>query len=348
MNDHKKFEILCALIVVGQAGDADLRELKGHVEGCVDCQKRIAEFAQISAQALSLSAEKYSKPRYPKAMTTRFVERARAQGIPLRESVRPLPSELSSGLSSWNGHLAAALLLVAIVAAGISKSVHSRSTATTANLESPSAQSSQATSTLNRSPQQHRKCVPAPRRMKMSNTGSVESAPTPALSSVEQESGSLGAERVLHGVQYSANRYQSQAPFNGQLFPAEAKSEHSRLFQSSDRGSGRPWFDAPSLMPSAELEAEADRVGTAPRERRATLAMMSLNFPPPAFSFGADRRIQGDSPRNRAELIPNIDWYRVWLVRPESLRNSNDPSRSRPGVLAPPWPFSQESKGEQP
>src|SRR5450631_3865315 len=144
MNDHRKFEILCALIVVGQASDADLRELKGHVEGCVDCQQRIAEFAQISAQALPLSAEKYCKPRSPKAMTARFVKAARAQGIPLRESARLLPRERSSGLSGWNGHLAAALLLVAIVA-GISKSVHWRApstgTATTAKLEFPNAQS---------------------------------------------------------------------------------------------------------------------------------------------------------------------------------------------------------------
>jgi hypothetical protein len=343
MNDHKKFEILCALIVVGQASDADLRELNGHVEGCVDCQQRSAEFAQISAQALPLSAEKYCKPRSPRAMTARFVETARTQGIPLREPARLLPNERLSGLSGWNGHLAAALLLVAIVAGGISKSVHWRApstgTATTSKLEFPSAQSEPTRITQNRSTQQHSRRLPAPRRIRMSNAGSVESALTPTLPGVEQESGSLD----------SANRYQSRAPFNGQLFPTEAKSEHSRLLQSLERVSGHPWFDAPSLLLSTELEADSDRVGTAPTERRATLALMSLNFPPPVFSFGSDRWIQRDSPRSRSESIVNIDWSQVWLVRTESLRNSNDPSRSlRPGVLPPPWPFSKESKGEQP
>jgi hypothetical protein len=337
MNDHKKFEILCALIVVGQASDADLRELTGHVEGCVDCQQRIAEFAQISAQALSLSAEKYCKPRSPRKMTARFVETARAQGIPLRESARLLPRERSSGWSGWNGHLAAALLLVAIVAAGISKSVHwrapSTAIATTSKLEFPNAQSEPTRITQNRSTQQHTKWVRAPRRMRMSNAGSVESALTPTLPGAKEENGSLD----------SANRYQNQMPFNGQFLPTETKSEHSRLFRASDKASGQPWFDAPSLLPSTELEAD---VGTAPRERRATLALMSLNFPPPVFSFGSDRGIQRDSPRSRPESIVNIDWSQVWLVSTESLRNSNQPSRSRPGASAPLWPFSQESKGQ--
>jgi hypothetical protein len=339
MNDHKNFEILCALIVVGQASDADLRELNGHVQQCVDCQNRIADFSQISAQALPLSAEKYCKPRSPRAMTARFVETARAQGIPLREPARLLPRERSSGLSGWNGHLAAALLLVAIVAAGISKSVQWRApatgTATTARLEFPKAQSEPTRITQNRSTQPDTKWVRAPRRMRISNAGSVESALTPTLPGAEEAARSLD----------SANRYPNQAPFNGQLFPTEAKGQHSMLIQSSERGSGRPWFDAPSLLPSTELEADADRAGTAPRERRATLALMSLNFPPPVFSFGSDRRIQRDSPRSRSESIVNIDWSQVWLVRTESLRNSNDPSMSHPSALAPLWPFSQDSKG---
>ena len=41
MNEHKKFEILCALAVVEQVSDADLRELTQHIEGCVDSQSRI-------------------------------------------------------------------------------------------------------------------------------------------------------------------------------------------------------------------------------------------------------------------------------------------------------------------
>src|ERR1700736_2117494 len=115
MNEHKKFQILCALVVVGQASDADLRELKRHIEGCVDCQNRISDFAQISAQALPLSGEKYRKPGSPKRMTSRFIERARAEGIPLRESEETVPNYLSFGSLSWKGNLAAALVLIAII-----------------------------------------------------------------------------------------------------------------------------------------------------------------------------------------------------------------------------------------
>ena len=93
MSEHKTFEILCALAVVGQVSDADLRELKQHIVGCVDCQHRISDFAQISAQALPLWGDKYSKLRSPKAMNTRFVERARAEGISLQESGQMLPAD---------------------------------------------------------------------------------------------------------------------------------------------------------------------------------------------------------------------------------------------------------------
>jgi hypothetical protein len=343
MNDHKKFEILCALIVVGQASDADLRELKGHVEGCVDCQKRIAEFAQLSAQALPLSAEKYSKPRSPGAMTARFLETARAQGIPLREPARLLPDGLSFRLSGWNGHLAAALLLVLIIAVGISKSVHSRApstgTATIANLEFSSLQSEQRSITENLSTHLHTKRVGVPRRMKMSRAVSVESALTLRLPGAEQENLSLNP----------ANQHQSQSPFKGELVPTEAKREYLRLPQASGTGPMQPWFDTPPLMPSTGLEADADRGRTDPGERRATLAMVSLNLPPPVFSFGSDRGIQSDSGRSRSVLVPNIDWHQVWLVRTESLRNSNDSTLiRRPSVFAPVSPFFQESTGKQP
>jgi hypothetical protein len=344
MNDHRKFEILCALIVVGQGSDADLRELGGHVQDCVDCQNRIADFAQISAQALPLSAERYNKPRSSNAMTARFVERARAQGIPLQESDRLLPTDLSSGLPTWNRHLAAALLLVAVVAGGISKSIHGRAPSTSAKLEFPNAQSEPTRSTQ----QQHTKRVPAPRSTRTSHAGSVRSVVSPTLPDVQQESHSYGAEQVLQSFQYAANRNQGHAPFNVELFPAAAKSEHSRLLQLSDPDSGRPWFDAPSLMSSLELAAEANDWGTAITEHRPTFAMISLNSPPPVFRFLSGQGIQSDTPHHRSESIPSIDWYQVWPAQAESLRHLNDPPESRPGVFAPLSPFSQEFKEKQP
>jgi hypothetical protein len=344
MNDHKKFEILCALISVGQASDADLRELAGHAEGCVGCQRRLAEFAQVGAQAMPLSAEKYSRPRSPRAMTVRFVETARAQGIPLHEPTRLLPDRMLFGLSGWNGHLAAALLLVSIVAVGVSRSAHSRSpssdTAATAKQELSGVLSESGRTVANLSTQLHTKRVRAPRRMKMPRAVSVESVLTLRQLGAEQTSRSLN----------TANRYQSLASFNGQPVPTEAaNNEYLRLSQSSDSGYMQPWFDTPPLMPSAGVEAEGDCGRTDPRERRAPLALMSLNFPPRVFTFRSDRGIQSDSGRSRSVLVPNIDWHQVWLVRADPLRNSNDPTRfRRPGVFAPESPFLEESSGKQP
>jgi hypothetical protein len=126
MDDHGKFQLLCALAVTGQIGEADLRDLWLHLEGCGDCQDRIADFAQISAQALPLAGEKYRKPRSPKAMTARFMERARSEGIRLQEPKRLMPAALSFGALGWKSNVGAALLLIAIIA-GIVNSTHTQS-----------------------------------------------------------------------------------------------------------------------------------------------------------------------------------------------------------------------------
>jgi hypothetical protein len=353
MNEHKQFEIICALVVVGQASDADLRDLKPHIEGCVDCQNRISDFAQISAQALPLSGEKYSKPRSPNAMTARFVERARAGGIPLRESEPMVPSHLSFGSLSWKGNLAAALLLIAIIAGGISKSVHSRAQSAdkAAKLELANQQSIQTKITQTRTTPQRTKLLPVPRQMRMSNARYSESAHTPRRPNSEQDSGFLGPEQVLPGPQFSANYYQGEPAFNSLLFSSDVKSEHPRLFQAYDGSSDRPWLAAPSFKPFTErtqLVNGADYAGTDPRGRSATFAVMSLNLPLHIFGFGSDRTLISGSPRTQSELNPSIDWYQVWLkMRVESLRNSTDPPQYHPGVLAPAWPFSNASKGDQ-
>jgi hypothetical protein len=343
MNDHKRFEILCALVVVGQAGDADLRELKRHVEGCGACQNRISDFAQISAQMLPLSGDKYSQPRRPTAMTGRFVERARAQGIPLREPHQLLPSELSFALS-WKGSLAAALLFIAIVAGGILRYIASRApspaTIQTATVEIPAEPSVHTKSTQARSTRPRTNPLPVPRQSKTSNVGSANSLHAPTR---------LNSEQVFHGVAYSANHDPGNTAFNSQVFLRDVRSEHPRRIQTDDRNSGRPWFDLSFLMPSAErnpLANAADSMATNPGERTA-FAAISLNFPPSVFSFACGRPFQSDPPRNRSELIPNIDWYQVWLVRTESLRTSNRSPAFHPVVLAPVWPFTQESKGDQ-
>jgi hypothetical protein len=355
MNEHKKFEILCALAVVGQVSDADLRELTQHIEGCVDCQNRISDFAQISAQALPLSGEKYSKPRSPRKMTARFVQRARAEGIPLRDSEQIVPSHLSLASLSWKENLAAALLLIAIIAGGISKAVHSRAqsadTAKSAKLEMTTHRSIQTEIPQNRSTPQDTKLLPVPRQMKMSNARYLKSAHTPRQPNSEQESGSLSPGQVPPGIKYSATQYQGKAAFNRQLFSSDVKSEHPGFFQAYDSSSGTPWLVAPSLMPFTErnqLVNGADHVGTDAREGAATFAIMSLNLPPHVFGVGSNRPLLKYSPRAQSELHLNIDWYQVWLtMRTESLQNSNEFSQYHPSVIAPAWPFSIGPKGEQ-
>jgi hypothetical protein len=348
MKEHKKFEILCALAVVGQVGDADLRELTQHIEGCVDCQTRISDFAQISAQALPLSGEKYNRPRSPRKMIARFVERARAEGIPLRDSEQVVPSHLSLASLGWKGNLAAALLLIAIIAGGISKAVHSRAqsedTGNSAKLELPTHRSIQTEIPQDRT-------TPQDRQMKMSNARYLKSAHTPRRPNSEQESGSLSPGQVLPGIQYSATHYQGKAVFNRQLFSSEVKSEHPGFLQAYDRGSDRPWLGAPSLMPFTErnqLMNGADRVDTDARGGAATFAIMSLNLPPRVLGFGSNRPLLKYSPHVQSELHLNIDWYQVWLtMRTESLQNSNDFSQHHPSVTAPAWPVSKGPQGEQ-
>jgi hypothetical protein len=351
MNEHKKFEILCALVVVGQVSDADLQDLKRHIEGCVDCQNRISDFAQISAQAMPLSGEKYRKPRSPKAMTARFVERARDQGIPLREPEQLLPSDLSFGLLSWKENFVVALLLIVIIA-GISQSVHSRPQSTDrakdTKLQLPNERSIQAEIQQNSSIQQRSK-PPIPRRTRISNARFVESARTPTRPSSEHESGSLVPGQVLPNIRYSTNRYQGKTAFNSQLFSSDVRCDHPNLFAAYERNSGRPWQVASTLMSFRErnrLVNSADYVGTDPKEHTATFSITSLNLP--FHVFRSDRPLLSDSPRAQSELNPNIDWYKVWLnTRTELLRNSNDPSEYHPGLLAPAWPFAKKSKGDQ-
>src|SRR5260370_7445051 len=93
MSQHEKFEVMCAMAVIGQSDDGELGELDQHLETCADCRRRLSDFAQISAQALPLyKKEDYRYSRSPRQMTARFVIRARGEGIPL---TAPAPSRTS-------------------------------------------------------------------------------------------------------------------------------------------------------------------------------------------------------------------------------------------------------------
>jgi hypothetical protein len=355
MNEHKQFEIMCALAVVGQVNDADLGDLKLHIAGCVACQSRISDFAQISAQALPLSGEKYGNQRYPKAMIARFVERARAEGVPLGGSGQTLPSELLIQSLGWKGNLAAALLLIMIIASGVSKFVHSRAqsadTAGAAQLELPSEQSIQTRGTPERSAPQRTERLSVQRQLRRLHSRFVESAHTPERPNSEKRNGSSLPLLIPPAIRYSAKRYQDQTALNNWLFSNSADVEHPRFFRAYDTNSERSRPNVPLLMAFTEYRPRmiaADHVAPDPRDSTAMFASFSLTPRLHVVPYKANRPLLSGSPSTRSELHLNIDWYQVWLrTGAPSLRDSNDSSQYHPGALGPEWPFSKESKADQ-
>ena len=173
-------------------------------------------------------------------MTARFVERARAAGVPLRGSGQTLPSELLIRSLGWKGNLAAGLLLIMCIASGVSKLVHSRAqsadTASAAQLELPGKRS-------------------------------IQTRGTPERSAPQQ------TERLT--VQRRTKRYQNQTVLKNRLFSNSADVEHPRFFRSERSGP-----TLPLLMAFAQYRPSmiaADQVAPDPRDSAAMFASFSLN-----------------------------------------------------------------------
>ena len=352
MSEHKQFEIMCALAVVGQINDGDLRELTLHIESCVDCQGRITDFAQISAQALPLSGEKYrnSNRRLPQEMTARFLERARAEGIPLRKSRRTLLDRLTICSLGWKGNLAAVLLIITIVASEISRSIHS-------GVRSPSSVSAEVALPTGKSSQVKTTRVRPALPPRMNKPDRFEGRRNSKSSPHSVEASSLApAELIPSGTRYSAKPYQGKNVLGSQVFSNSAgfadleRPSLFRAFASSE--TPRPFApfltdfrdERPSLIPSSRVIAD-------PRERRVNFAIMSLNSPVDVFrEFRANRSLRDGSPSEQtAPSQPNVDWHQVWLgARSPFLRDTNSLPLYRPSVSAPEWPFSQEFKRDHP
>jgi anti-sigma factor RsiW len=115
MNEHGHFEELCAAVAGGLGSAEEFRELENHLQSCEECRDRFGDFAQIGAGILS--AKKGPERRPPAGMTTRFVERAISEGIPLRRPTRFLPTWASRHPLAWAGGLAAAIVM-AVLAVG--------------------------------------------------------------------------------------------------------------------------------------------------------------------------------------------------------------------------------------
>jgi hypothetical protein len=331
MSDHKQFETLCALAVVGQASDPDLRQLKSHLETCVDCRTRIADFAQISAQALPLSGKRYGNVRSPKAMTARFVERARVEGIPVQASGQTMSGGLSFGFG-WKGCLAGALLLAAMIVGGISKSGHSRAhsaeTAATVKLELPNQRLIHAI-TQKHSSTQRTRILSVRRQTSVPNARFVETG------SLRPE---LNRNHGFLGPELGSGDIQLTAKLSGQTISNDPRMH--------DSNSGKTWLLSPWLAPNAEHDPKkgADYGGTDPKGC-AMFATVSLNSPFHVFPYLSDQFLSGGLAITSSKWHPKIDWGEM---RSHALvPNLNDLPEYRPDVLTPEWPFSKASKADQ-
>ena len=116
MNEHEHFEELCALVVSGLASVEEFRQLENHLPNCGECRDRMGDFTRIGAEILSSKTRNDRVHRPPKGMTGRFVARAVAEGIPLREPTSLLPMWVSRHPLAWSGSIAAAIVLVFLAA----------------------------------------------------------------------------------------------------------------------------------------------------------------------------------------------------------------------------------------
>jgi hypothetical protein len=86
LDTHEHYEELCALVASGQASQAELTDLKVHLESCLSCRGLVDDFTQISAHGLSVLATKRLQCQTPSGMTPRFIARARSEGIEINRA----------------------------------------------------------------------------------------------------------------------------------------------------------------------------------------------------------------------------------------------------------------------
>jgi hypothetical protein len=318
MSQHQQFEIMCALAAVGQLNPSDLGGLRQHAEDCADCQRRLSEFAQVSAQALMLFGERCSNnDRTPKGMTSRFVARARAEGIPLRKSAGSLPCELLHSLGG-RGNIAAALLILALVA-GISN-----------RSRTPALSRAPVIAGANPTDQQvalETKPVPGRSMSRPSESKQIARRSTKRrrlgitrATVAWGHSSELGFTRLgstpASGL-FTANCDQDGVTLDFSFFARTSEANEPRLFK-----------------------ALATSKPTSP----VTPWLISLNSLPPVFLYPADREsFPGELSPRVGISKPNIDWSRI---RWGALLQSSKPNRAPQYQETPEqrWPFSNQFK----
>lgn len=286
MSQHKQFEIMCALAAVGQLSPSDLAGLSQHVEACAECQRRLSEFAQVSAQALMLFGEKFGNSHRPPAgMTARFVTRARAEGIPLQTSADSQPREFLYSLG-WRGSIAAALLMLAVIAGMLNRGqtpAFSRSAIVAGSNGTGEVtfepKSAQARSSRLLKPKQVARRANDHRRFE--TTGDTVEGVQPS----ELLFATLGL--TPSSARYSANCDQGEVKLDSSLFSKDNDVRKPRLFKafatSQQTSPVAPW-------------------------------LISLNSLPPVFLYSTDREsFPGERSPHVGMPKPNVDWSRIPL-----------------------------------
>jgi hypothetical protein len=108
--EHEHFDELCTLVVSGLASGDEFRELQNHLQICAECRDRFGDFSHLTAGILSVGHP--WEQRHPAGMTERFVARAIAEGIPLRQPLKFFPSWVSRHSFVWTGVVAVGMMVV--------------------------------------------------------------------------------------------------------------------------------------------------------------------------------------------------------------------------------------------
>ena len=119
IENHNRFEGLCALAASGQVYGNELDELSAHLGDCLACRDRIAELAQVGGEIFVAHWSKSNERRIPKGMNARFRERAVREGMRFTDGRRAGSSQVFTGLA------VAGLLLALLISLNWRSRVHS-------------------------------------------------------------------------------------------------------------------------------------------------------------------------------------------------------------------------------
>ncbi len=135
MMDHERYKELAALAASGLLSEGEYTEFRSHLKVCVLCRSEFAEFNDILFKQFPVVDldPKASSVRSPfrgsvRAYRSRFLERARAQGIPIpadaETTANSVWTKLGAALASRSAYAYGAVLLVCLSAGLLSYRLH--------------------------------------------------------------------------------------------------------------------------------------------------------------------------------------------------------------------------------